>query len=217
MIGIALGIAGALGNVITGLGAGKRQRAAERQQKSFERQLATAEANRQEIINPYANITDLSSMITNPFANLQVATKAAEMQATEQDISLATTLDTLRATGAGAGGATALAQAAARSKQDIAANIEQQEAANARLRAEGQQQMQQMQMQEAIRMQETQAAGQQFMFATREDREMQKLDRLQAMSDRYASQAAMSQEAKASAFGSAFSSLAGLGANMIGS
>jgi len=213
-ISIGLMAASAIGNLFTGLGAGKRQRRAASQQRSFERQLATAEANRQEIINPYANITDLSSMITNPFANLQVATKAAEMQATEQDISLATTLDTLRATGAGAGGATALAQAAARSKQDIAANIEQQEAANARLRAEGQQQMQQMQMQEAIRMQETQAAGQQFMFATREDREMQKLDRLQGMSDRYANQAAMAQEAKSAAFGGAFSSLAGLGAGL---
>ena len=62
-------------------------------------------------------------MITNPFANLQVATKAAEFAASEKDISLATTLDTLRATGAGAGGATALAQAAARSKAGIAAGI----------------------------------------------------------------------------------------------
>ena len=34
------------------------------------------------------------------------------------------------------------------------------------------------------------------------------------MSDRYASQAAMAQEAKASAFGSAFSSMVGLGAGL---
>ena len=48
-----------------------------------------------------------------------VATAAAEMKAREQDLSLATTLDTLRATGASAGGATALAQAASRSKANI--------------------------------------------------------------------------------------------------
>ena len=73
--------------------------------------------NRQDIINPYSDVKDLSSMVTNPFENLQVATEAAEMRAREQDLSLATTLDTLRATGAGAGGATALAQAASRSKE----------------------------------------------------------------------------------------------------
>jgi hypothetical protein len=215
-VSLGLGIAGALGNVFTGLGAGKKQRAAQRQQRGFDRQLAAAERNRQAIIDPYSGIKDLSSMISNPFANLQVATKAAEMQATEQDISLAATLDTLRATGAGAGGATALAQAASRSKQDIASSIEMQEAENARLRAQGEQQMQQMQMQEATRLQQADVAGQEFMFGVREQREMQKLDRLQAMSDRAANQAAQYQQAKSSAFGSAFGSLAGLGASMIG-
>ena len=43
---------------------------------------------RQDIINPYAGITDLSglardlsSQVTNPYNNLQVSTAAAEMQA----------------------------------------------------------------------------------------------------------------------------------------
>ena len=206
--------ASAIGNIFGGLGAGKRQRQAQRQQRQYESQLKNLEANRQQIIDPYAGVKDLSGMIRNPYADLQVATQAAEFQAAEQDISLAATLDTLRATGAGAGGATALAQAASRSKQDIAANIEQQEAANARARAEGEQQMQQMRMNEAIRLQQADVAGKQFTFGVREDREMQKLDRLQSMSDRYASQAAMAQEAKASAFGSAFSSMVGLGAGL---
>ena len=30
---------------------------------------------------PYQNVSDLSGMLSNPFANLQVATGAAEMQA----------------------------------------------------------------------------------------------------------------------------------------
>jgi len=61
-------------------------------------------------------------MISNPYANLSVATKAAEMQAEEADISLANTLDTIRQTGMGAGGATALAQAAAKSKSEVSAS-----------------------------------------------------------------------------------------------
>ena len=90
---------------------------------------------RQDIINPYAGVTDLSSMakdltsmMSNPFESLGVATQAAEIQAEEADISLANTLDMLRATGASAGGATALAQAALASKKGVSASIEQQEA-----------------------------------------------------------------------------------------
>lgn len=75
--------------------------------------------------------------VINPYANLGVATQAAEMQAEETDLALASSLDALRATGMGAGGATALAQAAARSKQGIAADIQTQEATVQQLRAEG--------------------------------------------------------------------------------
>ena len=56
-------------------------------------------------------------MASNPYANLGVATQAAEMQAEEADIALANTLDTIRSSGASAGGATALAQAALKSKK----------------------------------------------------------------------------------------------------
>jgi len=68
--------------------------------------------------------------MSNPMANLSVATQAAEMQIEEADISLANTLDTIRATGGGAGGATALAQAALQSKKGVTASIESQEKAN---------------------------------------------------------------------------------------
>jgi hypothetical protein len=143
---------------------------------------------RQPITNPYATTTnlsglakDLSGMITNPYANLGVATQAAEMQAEEADIALANTLDTLRATGASAGGATALAQAALQSKKGIAASIEQQEATNEKLRAQGESERNQMKMQEQQRLQALQisegqrvqaaeAAGKQFMMGMQEDR-----------------------------------------------
>ena len=104
--------------------------------------------SRQDIINPYAGITDLSglardltSQITNPFNNLTVSTAAAKMQAEETDVALANTLDTLEQTGASAGGATALAMAALKSKQSVAATIEKQEAANDQMQAQGEAQM----------------------------------------------------------------------------
>ena len=150
-------------------------------QEKEQQNLKSILAGRQAIIDPYSNIRDLSSLISNPFANLQVATQAAEMQAAETDISLASTLDTLRETGAGAGGATALAQAAARSKMNIAANIEQQEARNAELRAQGESQAMQMRMAEAMRLQEADVFGQTFMFQAREQRDVADLSRTAAM------------------------------------
>jgi hypothetical protein len=114
----------------------------------FKGEMQDAINSRQDIINPYAGITDLSglardltSQITNPFNNLTVSTAAAKMQAEETDIALANTLDTMEQTGASAGGATALAMAALKSKQNIAASIEKQEAANDEKRAEGEAQM----------------------------------------------------------------------------
>ena len=184
LIGAGVSLIGGL------IGAGKARRQARamaKQAKDLNDRIENF--NRQDIINPYADVKDLSSMVTNPFENLQVATEAAEMKAREQDLSLATTLDTLRATGAGAGGATALAQAASRSKANIAASIEQQEAQNARLRAQGEQQMQQLQMREAARVQQAQAQGKAFEFGARERRETAELNRLAAQQQNLMGQA----------------------------
>ena len=79
----------------------------------------------------------MSKPIYNPYKNMSVATKAAQMKVEETDKALANTLDTLRATGASAGGATALAQAALQSKLGIAADIEKQEVDNQQLEAKG--------------------------------------------------------------------------------
>jgi hypothetical protein len=155
-------------------------------------------------------------MISNPFANLQVATQAAEMQADEADISLASTLDTLRATGAGSAGATALAQAALRSKQGVAATIEQQEAANSRLRAQGEQRAQQMRMAEAQRLQQADVAGRQFMFQTREQREMQRLNRLAGLQTQAMANQQAAQAQQTAAFGALGGSLMGLAGNVAG-
>ena len=141
---------------MSGVQAGK----AKREARKYEQQLSYLEANRQEVINPYANIS-------NPYQNLQVATGAAEFQAEEADLSLANTLDVLRSTGSSAGGATALAQAALRSKEGISNDIERQEAANAQMRAEGQ-----------ARQERLNAEGKIFEFNTVEARENQKLNRV---------------------------------------
>jgi hypothetical protein len=174
----------------------KARKRAEREAQSRSAELASLERSRQAIINPYEGVkdvsamaSDLTGMISNPYASLGVATKAAEFQAEQADISLANTLDTLKETGAGAGGATALAQAALQSKREISASIEQQEASNEKLRAQGEQQMQEAKMSEAqrlqgIRMSEAQrvqgaeVAGKQFMFGAREARESEAIGRV---------------------------------------
>lgn len=209
-------IAKGVGSLIGMFGAGKAKRRARNAKIREERRLRNLEANRQAIIDPYAGVTDLSGMITNPFANLQVATEAAEMQAAETDISLASTLDVLRATGSGAGGATALARAAARSKQGIAASIEQQEVRNAELRARGEQSMQQMKMNEAIRLQQADIAGKQFTFGVREQREMTQLDRAQAMVSQYSAAEAQARQAQNQMLGSAIGAAASFGAQALG-
>ena len=163
-----------VGGVMGMIGAKKREREARNERKRLQGKLINLEANRQEIVNPYQ---DLSSMISNPFANLSVATGAAEMQIEEADISLANTLDTLRATGASAGGATALAQAALQSKKGVAASIEMQEKQNEDKRAQGEKQKQNQLMSEAQRVQQ----GEAYEFGLRETRQMQELDRTSAM------------------------------------
>jgi hypothetical protein len=177
MMGLPAIIGGGLSiasGVLGMFGAKKREREARKERQRLEGKLINLEANRQEIVNPYQ---DLSSMISNPFANLSVATGAAEMQIEEADISLANTLDTLRATGASAGGATALAQAALKSKKGVAASIEMQEKQNEDKRAQGEKQKQNQLMSEAQRVQQ----GEAYEFGLRETRQMQELDRTSAM------------------------------------
>jgi len=194
--GIGAGVQ-ALGSLVSGIfgsaRARRQQRRAAAEKRKLTGELNSLEKSRQAVINPYDNFKNLSSLakdlsgkLSNPYANLGVATAGAEMQIEQTDIALANTLDTLRATGAGAGGATALAQAALQSKQGVAASIEQQEAQNEKLRAQGQQQLEQLQMNEGIRVQQTQlsegqrmqqadAMGRTFEFNAREKRQDSKI------------------------------------------
>ena len=192
-IGAAIKIGGAI------FGAGRAKREARRQRKrakALNKKINHLEANRQDVINPYDQVTslasmatDLSSTMSNPMANLSVATKAAEMKIEQADISLANTLDTLRATGAGAGGATALAQAALQSKKGVAADIEGQEKANEDKRAAGEerleqrvaaekQRIQRINISEGAREQQAFAQGRNIEFQNQENRDNTKLNRL---------------------------------------
>lgn len=214
---VTIGLIGqGVGSLIGAFSAGKRRREAADLRRAQERKIAQLEASRPDIINPYSGVKDLSSMISNPYANLQVATSAAEMQAQETDISLASTLDVLRATGLGAGGATALARAAARGKQGIAASIEKQEAENLRLRAQGEAALQAARMREAQRIQEAGVSGKVFMFEKEDARKTAELDRAAGLLDIYAGREQMATQAQAASYGQLGGLAASFGAEVLG-
>jgi hypothetical protein len=234
VIAAAIGAAASLaGGVVAGGAAGKAARRARGEKQRAEAELESIKNSRQQITNPYASTedlsglaTDLSSQLSNPFESLGVATKAAEMQIDQADISLANTLDTLRATGASAGGATALAQAALQSKQGVAASIEQQEAQNEKLRAQGkqnlmnakmaeQQRMQSVAISEGQRVQAAEAAGQQFMFQAEENRTNMDLDRAASQISQAQAAEASANQAKASAWSNAMSGVGNIASSVI--
>jgi len=186
---------------------------AKRERDRLNSELQALEDSRQPIVNPYENVTDTSGNISNTYANLGVATQAAEFQAEQAEISLANTLDTLRATGASAGGATALAQAALASKKQISASLEMQEAKNQQLYAKGEQAYQQLKMQEAQRLQSAEVMGKQFVFGAQETRENQKLNRVARQLDN----AEGDVRAARSAFGAAEGNMYSSAQNLVGS
>jgi len=204
----------------------------EEERKAWE--IADLEANRQAIPNPYANFRDLSDIakdlsgnMSNAYANLGVATQAAEFQAEQADISLANTLDTLRATGASAGGATALAQAALQSKKSVSASIEQQEAQNEKLKAQGaaelqnrqteeQKRVQNAKFQEAQRMQLSEAEGIKFKYGEQESRDISKLNRLSGQQAQAGANKAGAQQAQAGAISSGIGAIGNIAGAAIG-
>ena len=234
-IALGVGAAASAGSAIAGASAANKQRrAAQRNKSKAEREIESLKKSRQTIINPFAGVTDLSSIasdlsgqMSNPFASLGVATSAAEIQIEEADIALANTLDTLRATGASAGGATALAQAALQSKKGVAANIEQQEAQNEKLKAQGEQQLQSMKVAEQQRLQNiaisegqrvqtAQAAGKEFMFQQQENRTNADLDRASGQQTQAQQSVADANRAKAAAISGGLSAVGSLAGTAVG-
>jgi ribosomal protein S8E len=223
-IGAAIKIGGAI------FGAGRAKREARRQRKrarALNKKINHLEANRQDVINPYDQVTslasmatDLSSTMSNPMANLSVATKAAEMKIEQADISLANTLDTLRATGSGAGGATALAQAALQSKKGVAADIEAQEKSNEDKRAAGEERLEQriaeekrriqgISISEGAREQQAMAQGRAFEFQAQEQRDISKLNRLYGQAEQARGAAAQARASETSSIVGGINALGG--------
>lgn len=199
------------GQIVNGAIAQNKANQAKIDAKNLADDITRLENNRVPIENPYADATDLSGTLKNPYANLSVATQAAEMQAEETDQALANTLDAVRAGGFGAGGATALAQAAAKSKQGISSTIEQQEVNNEKLRAQGESALQTQIMNEKIRMQNLDAQGKLFMYEEQDKRDMQQLDRAQALYDNQQAQQMQYQQDATAAFTGAATSLTQFG------
>jgi len=227
--GMVMGGTSILGGLFGGGAKKKAARRAAAEKRRLQGKLEDLENSRQPIINPYSDvtslegmITDLSGQLTNPYANLSVATQAAEFQAEETDIALANTLDTLMATGASAGGATALANAALRSKRGISADIERQEAQNEQLKAQGQQQLERLQLGEAQRvqagqfgeaqrLQQADVLGKEFVYGQKERRETEKMNRVQAQITGAAQQQANYEAQAASMYSGAMSTVGNLG------
>jgi len=230
--GAVIGGVSALGGAIFGgSSANRRARDENARRDRLTKELEILERDRGLIPNPYAGVknlsemvSDLSGMVSNPFANLGVATKAAEIKMEQSDIALANTLDTLRATGASAGGATALAQAALASKRGVAASIETQEAKNEQLKAQGKSDLERLQMAEAgriqgvqmaeaLRIQQADVAAIDYEFMNRERRKTEQLNRKQAQITG-AAQAAANERANAAAImGAGISGVASIAAS----
>ncbi len=234
---VAAGIGAAtsiIGGIFGGRKAKKQARAAAREKRRIQGAINAFEKNRQDVINPYSDVkslaglaTDLSGEMSNPYADLGVATSAAEIQMEQTDLALAATLDTLQATGASAGGATALANAAARSKKDVAANIEQQEAQNEKLAAQGEADLQAKQMAEKARIQGiqiseggraqmAQAQGEAFKFQAQEGRDQATLDRMAAGLTQASANQANANAAQAASTGAIISGVGNMAGAVIG-
>ncbi len=214
IIGGAMSLAG---GIFGGRAARRQARAAKSRMRKLNSKLNSLEANRQDIINPYADVTSTADMLSNPFTQLSVSTAAMDMQIEQTDQALANTLDALRQTGGGSGGATALAQAALQSKKDVAADIERQEVQNDKARIQGEANLQKDLIAEEQRMQSVDAQGKQFVYSETEKREQQQLDRVSNQIAAQQQNLATAQANQSAATSGMFSALGGIATSAFGS
>lgn len=167
--------------------------------------------NRQEIFNAADDIRAMKAQLTNAYANLGVATQAAEMQQQQSDVALANMMEGMLQTGTGAS-ATALANAAAKSKQQIAASIETQEAQNQKLYAQGESQLQQQRLQ----LEQSAIAADERAWQAAEEREVFNINRLQAEADFLRNQQQAYNDAATAALMAGISGSAQVGAGFAG-
>jgi len=167
--------------------------------------------DRQEIYNAAGDIRAMKAQLSNSYANLGVATKAAEMQAQQSDVALANMMEGMLVTGGGAN-ATALAQAAAKSKQGISASIEQQEVQNQKLRAQGEEKLQQQRMS----LEQAAIGAEQQAWQIAEGREVFDINRQQAEADYLRNQQQAYNDASQAAWMQGVSGSTSVGASAMG-
>jgi len=167
--------------------------------------------NRQEIYNAAGDIRAMKAQLSNAYANVGVATQAAEMQQQQTDVALANMMEGMLTTGTAAN-ATALAQAAAKSKQGISASIEQQEVANQKLRAQGEQQLQQQRMS----IEQAAIGAEQQAWQIAEGREVFNINRLQAEADFLRNQQQAYNDASQASWMAGISGSTSVGASAVG-
>lgn len=207
-MGLVMGlIASAVPAIIGGFNNYNAQNDAYTQQEKkeeYEKKLSQLESSRQKVLNQSSDIRALKSQLYNPYANLGVATKAADLQMQQTDQALANTLDTLRETGAG--GATALARMAAQSKAQISASLENQEAANQKLMAEGEAAM----MAQKLQLDKAALGAEASAYQQQEQRDLAQLDRMQALAANAEAQQLAYQQQGQQSLTSGLSSATGL-------
>ena len=209
-----IGGASLIGSAVSGGMAASAARKNRRRAQTTQDKIDEKERNRQDVIDPFAGMTSLDSMLSNQFDNLQVATGAADFQREMSDVNLANMTDQALRFGYGGGGATALAFGANKSSREISSILEQQEAKNSIMRAQGAQDIMGARVGEARRIQSMRAQGEAYKFETQENRDMAQLDRLAGLQTGYESNANALQQQSIGIFGSAIPNAvsAGLGA-----
>ena len=167
--------AGGVGKLV----ASNKQKRAEREEARAQKKLEAFERGRQAVIDQSGAIRDLKKQVYNPYANLAVATQAADLQIEQTDQALANTLDQINQSGTGAGAATAMARMAAASKAQVGASLENQEVQNNQLRAQGQAAADQQKMQ----LEQAALGAEVAAFDRQESRDLASLDRLAGLQE----------------------------------
>ena len=193
MVGVAA--VGLTVQVAQSIDSNNKAKKADKKKKKLNKRMKEFEKSRQPVINQADKIRNQKNLLSNPDANLGVATQAAEIQMQETDKALANTLDTIKQSGMGAGGATALAQAAAQSKAKVASGLESQEAENNKLRAQGERKLQQ----ELNKLEGKAIAEETSAWARQEDRDITQLNRLQSQIENQDAQARAYEQQSADA------------------
>ena len=199
--------------IIGGINAASANRKAKlsaAKQRQYEQRVENLENSRQAVLNQAGDIRALKSQVFNPYANLAVATQAADMQIEQTDQALANTLDSINRSGSGAGGATALAQMAAKSKAQISASLENQEVANQKLRLQGEATMQSQKM----ALEQSALSAEASAFDRQETRDLLTLDRLSGIGENAQAQSASYDQQSAESLMQGITSGIQLGGNL---